>query len=287
MIKKHLFSFILLIGFAQASTEIISWDEPVLGTGLHVTYQGVTSKGKGWSVRETRSDDVEFYKTLLGNPVVVKTMGTGVPLPLDGVPGRVSRWVAKFSLGNPTGRMVVVQEEKPIGFAHLVSCLEPGRGEIFRALVPEAQGDGLGKAMLGFLVTELAPRIRKQGLGIGIDPSHPTVEKFKCFEGEALNLIYTTAKPSNPASWQCYKHFDFKPSPPTDLTHQISCETWEESQHGPLEGYIVQKYFEQTSADHLKMNVRYGMLDENGILRTLSFVEQYGSLRYHFERQVD
>ncbi len=29
------------------------------------------------------------------------------------------------------------------------------------------------------------------------------------------------------------------------------------------------------------------MVDETGTLRTLSFVEKYGSLRYHFERTVE
>ncbi|MBX9621975.1 MAG: GNAT family N-acetyltransferase [Alphaproteobacteria bacterium] len=260
----------------------MTWDNPELGTGLHVSHQG-----EGWAVRETRSDDIEFYRNLLGNHEVMKTMTSGKPVSMEDIPHRVTGWVAKFSDGNPTGRMVLEKNDEPVGFAHLAPCGGPGKSEIARALVPEAQGQGLGKAALGFIVNEWAPALRARGLGLDIDPSHPTVEKFKCFGGEPLKLIYTTARPSNTPSWKCYKYFDFHPSQPTDQTHLISCEIWEESQHGPLEDFIISKYYSETSPNRLEVNTLYPMVDETGTPRTLSFVEKYESLRYHFERTVE
>jgi len=282
MFKIRLLSFFFVIGINQASAVILTWDNPELGTGLHVSHQR-----DGWAVRETRSEDTEFYRSLLGNPEVVKTLGSGKPVSMENIPFRVNGWVANFSNGNPTGRMVLEKNDEPVGFAHLVSCREPGKGEVVRALVPEAQGQGLGKAALGFIVNEWAPALRTRGLGLDIDPSHPTVDKFKCFEGEPLKLIYTTARPSNAPSWQCYKHFDFQPSQPTDQTHLISCEIWEKSQHGPLEDFIIRTYYSETSPDQLEVNELYPMLDETGTLRTLSFIERYGSLRYHFKKKVE
>lgn len=282
MFKVRLLSFIFAIGLTQVSAVILTWNDLDLGTGLRVSHQG-----DGWAVRETRSDDIEFYRNLLGNTEIAKTVGSGSPVSEEDIPNLVNRWVTKFSDGNPTGRMILEKNDEPVGFALLISCKEPGKGEIARALVPEAQGQGLGKAALGFIVHEWAPALRRRGLGLDIDPSHPTVEKFKCFEGEPLKLIYTTARPSNAPSWQCYKHFDFQPSQPTDQTHLISCETWEGSQHGPLEDFIISKYYSETSPYRLTVNELYPMIDETGALRTLSFVEKYGSLRYHFERAVE
>ncbi len=162
----------------------------------------------------------------------------------------------------------------------------PGVGQLARTFKSSVQGKGLGKAALGFIVKEWAPLVRKIGLQQDSEAPLPAIDKFRCFEGEALKLIYTTARPSNLASWKCYKYFDFYPSQPTETVSTISCEGWEGSQHGPLEQHIIDKYFSLTSVAQLQTDVLYDMLDENGEVRTISFVGAYGSLRYHFEHEV-
>lgn len=144
----------------------------------------------------------------------------------------------------------------------------------------------MGTSALKFLVEEWSPTIRKIGLGEDVHTPKASVDLFQCFDGKELQMIYTTARPSNPASWQCYRHFDFQPSPATHTSVQISCEGWEESQHGPLEEHIIQKYFAPTSLEILEKDALYNMLDEKSIERTLSFLSTYESLRYHFECEI-
>ena len=282
MFKTLLLSSTFLITLGQAYAVVLTWDDFDQGTGLHVLHQG-----EDWRIRETQRSDISFHQELFENPLVYKTMGAGTPKTKEDSSERAERHVRNFSEGIPRGSLILEKEEKAVGFLMLAPQKTPGVGEIIRALVPEAQGKGLGKATLGFLVEDWAPALRRRALGLDTyKKDHPTVEKFKCFGGEPLNLISTTARPSNPASWQCYKHFNFIPSPPTDRAHQISCETWEKSQQGPFEDYIVQKYFSETSVERLQYNTLYPMLDETGTPRTLSFVREYASVRYHFERKV-
>jgi len=281
MFKIRFLSFIFVIGVNQASAVKMTWDNPESGTGLHVYH-----KGTKFTVREIQKEDTQFYQDLFKNSKFVKAIGSGEPKSKEGILTEVEGWIKRFSDGIPTGRMILEQENTPIGFVHLGPNTTPGVGELARGLVPGIQGGGLGKAALEFIVNEWAPAVQKRGEGLDIDKKHPSVEKFQCFKGEPLRLIYTTAKPSNPASWQCYKYFQFHPSKPTNQTYQISCENWEESQHGPLEDYIIKLHFSEESSDRLQVNVRYSMLDETGTLRTLSYVKEYESLRYHFEKKV-
>ncbi|HQS85005.1 MAG TPA: GNAT family N-acetyltransferase [Alphaproteobacteria bacterium] len=282
MFKILLLSSTFLIALNQTYAVVLTWDDFDHGTGLHVLHQG-----QGWHIRETQRRDTPFHQELFQNPEVYKTMANGKPWSKESISQRDERHVRNFSEGIPKGSLILEKEERAVGFLMLAPKKIPGVGDIIRALAPEAQGKGLGKASLGFLVEDWAPALRRRALGLDTDKKdHPTVEKFRCFGGEPLNLISTTARPSNPASWQCYKHFNFLPSHPTDATHQISCETWESTQHGPFEDYIVRKHFSETSAERLQYNILYSMLDETATPRTLSFVEEYDSVRYHFERKV-
>ena len=282
MFKIRLLSFILVIGVGQASAVKMSWDNPELGKGLHIHHQETN-----WTVRETRKEDLQFYQNLFRNPEVMKTMGPGKPHSLEDISKGFEEQLTEFSNGLPSGRMVLEQENKSIGYVHLRPCKESGKGEFVFAIIPEAQGNGLGKKGLGFIVNDWAPAVRTRGLGLDIDKSHPTIEKFKCFKGEPLKLIYATARPSNQASWKCFKHFDFHPSKPIDQEPRINCDGWEDTQHGSLEDYIVNRHFSVASIDRLQVDVPYSMEDEEGVVRTLSFVDEYKSLRYHFEREVE
>ena len=288
MFKFFLLGLLLIASSAQAmDTQLCTWDDHELATGLHVFAKGCDNHKNPWTGRETRIGDTPFYQNLLSDVEVVKSMGSGRAVPRDKAADYVKIWVDRFSQGTPTGRIIIEQDGNPVGSMQLThNEKKPGVGEVIRAFNTSAQGRGLGKAALGFLVKEWAPVLRKIALKEDSEAPSSAVDKFKCFGGEPLKLIYTTARPSNQASWKCYKSFDFYPSQPTDNTLQISCEEWEESQNGPLEDYVIGEYFSPTSSNPLQRNVLYDMLDEKGEKRTLSFVNDYGSLRYHFEREV-
>ena len=275
---------LLTLYVSQATAVKLTWDDYELATGLHVASEGKDKYGNEWTLREAWADDTSFYQGLFADDRVIKMMGPGRAVPVDTMEKRVAGWVDRFAKGLPFGGMSIKQGQECVGYVHLAAQGRPGVGDVIRAFEPESQGKGLGKDALRFLVEELAPIVRKTGLGQNEEAPSATAKKFQCFGGKPLSLIYTTAHPSNVASWKSYRHFDFEPSPPEEKNTRLSCEEWEESQHGSLEDYLVQKYF---SSDPLKHNVLYSIIDENGELRTLSYVETYSSLRYHLEREVE
>lgn len=290
MFKFRLLVLLVIASSAKAMEDspLLTWDDRQAGTGLHVFSKGIDQQNKTWTVRETQIRDTPFYQDLFSDVEVVKTLGDGSTLSLEETANYVQIWASRFAVGTPFGKMTIEQDGEAIGCVQLgQNKMRPGVGELMRGFKPTVQGKGLGKATLGFLVKEWAPAVRKVGLGQDIGAPLAAIDKFKCFSGEELKLIYTTARPSNVASWKCYKYFDFYPSQPTNLTYKISCEGWEESQHGPLEQHITSTYFSPHSSEQLQADVLYEMLDENGEPRTLSFVDQYQSLRYHFERGVE
>lgn len=281
MLKISLLSLLFIAPPAQAME--LTWDDRKTGTGLRVA----ASASVGCIFREAQIEDIPFYHTLYNVPDIIKTLRDGDELTSEQIVDRVETWVERFANGTPFGAMTIEQERKAVGLVHLNKMAQrPGVGEVSRALMPKLQGKGLGTAALGFLVDEWAPAIRRIGLGQETSTPLAAVDKFKCFEGEPLKVIYAMTKISNPASWQCYKHFNFYPSEPTDKTVQISCENWESTQHGSLEDYIVGKYFSSTSSTQLLADVFYDMDDEERRKRTVSFVEGNKSLRYHFEHEV-
>lgn len=279
---------LLLANFStQAIAITLTWEDQKEGTGLHVFSEGKDRKNKKWIVREAHEKDFFFYKNLFSEPEVVQTMMDKKPVPEETIATWLKEWVNRFADGRPFGKMTIEQDEKAIGCVQLgINKKRPGVGEISRAFTHLAQGNGLGNATLGFLVNEWAPALRKIALNQDVEAPASAVNKFKCFGGEPLRLLYATSSPSNVASWKGYKHFGFHPYPLTDDAVMVSCEGWEKSIHGSLEEYITSKHFSPSSSESLQVDVLYKMLDEEGNPRTLSFVNAYNSLRYHFELEV-
>ena len=259
-----------------------SWENPTLGTGLRVSYQQ-----SNWRIRETQTQDKQFYQSLLGNPDFMKYIHAGKPLNPDFVSTCVEDWVNKFSEGNPSSRLLIEQEHESVGFVQLTSFESPGLGKLQVGISPKVQGKGLGKAAIGFIVNEWGPAVRKHGLGLSIKKGNASIQKFQCFKNEPLQYIYASARPSNQASWQCFKYFGFKPSPATNQSTQISLENYEQTQHGSIEEFLLKHHFSPGATNPLQPNERYEMIDEHGGVKTLSFVTDYNSLRYHFEKKVE
>ncbi|MBA3813666.1 MAG: GNAT family N-acetyltransferase [Alphaproteobacteria bacterium] len=288
MFKIRLLGLLFIISSAQAmEAQLLTWDDHEAGTGLHVSAKGDTQRSGPWTLREIQLGDTQFYQDLFQEPEVTATFGNRQALPVDKTTQYVNTWVDRFSQGIPWSKLTIEQNKQAIGCVQIgVNAQRSGVGELARAFTKSAQGKGFGTEALRFIVEEWAPAIRQVGLGQYKAASDSAVNKFKCFGGEELKLIYTTSSPSNPASWSAYKKFDFHPSEPTDKIHQISCESWEQSQHGDFENYVVSKYFSPVSSKELQLDVLYDMVDEKGCQRTLSYVDNYKALRYHFEREV-
>jgi hypothetical protein len=288
MFKFRFLGLLFIASAAQAmEAQLLTWDDHAVGTGLHVSAKGNTQKSGPWTLREVQIKDTQFYQDLFREPEVIATLGDRQALPIEKTATYVNAWIDRFARGIPWGRMTIEQDKKAIGCVQLsANTKRPGVGELSRAFTKSVQGKGLGTEALRFIVEEWAPAVRRVGLHQATEAPPAAVDKFRCFEGEELKLIYTTSSPSNPASWSAYGKFDFLPSEPTDKTHQISCEGWEKSQHGEFENYVVKQYFSPTSSNQLQVDVLYDMVDEKGSQRTLSFVDNYQSLRYHFEREV-
>ncbi|OJW50552.1 MAG: hypothetical protein BGO67_05615 [Alphaproteobacteria bacterium 41-28] len=290
MFNFCLLSLLLITSSAQAMEDpLFTWDNPKLGTGLHVFAKGEDKEKTPWTLREIRKEDRKPYKDLMRHPDVMKSVQDGKILPKKEIASYVEKWLKRYKEGIPNGRMTVEQGGKPVGCVQVGPMKgQPGFGELARAFVPHVQGKGLGTEALRFIIEDWAPKVREIALSKDTEAPLPGSDQFNCFEGEALRFIYTTTRPSNTASWRSYERFNFRPSPRTNIEERtISCEGWEESQHGPLEEYIVLQYFSSTSPERLQADIFYPMLDEKGNSRTLSYVTEYGSLRYHFEREVD
>lgn len=290
MSKFRLLSLFLFITSAHSFE--LTWDSE-FGDKLNISSSGLDKMQEKWTIRNIDPvQDLSFYQDLYSNQDVVKTMGGGKGLTPERVASRVGVWGEGFANGLPIGKMTVIQNELPIGCIGLYkNSKRSGVAEFSRAFIPAVQGKGLGTSVLRFIVEEWAPAVRTIGLGNGqnkpyVAPQSAT-EKFRCFGGEVLEVLYATAKPSNQASWQCYKHFNFEPTAATDPSQiQITCAEWEQSHHGSLEDYIKGKYFSETSSTQLQVDVLYDMLDENEKPKTLSFVSDYDSFRYHFDHRV-
>lgn len=295
MFKFCLLGLLLSASSVQAmeAGSLFTWDDRESGTGLHVSFQGKDKYDKPWTLQEAQEKNTSFYQGLFNDPEIVKTMWDGNRIELEKTETWVKSWIERFANGIPRGGLVIEQDQQPVGTL-MVGEKGPGIAQFGRALKSSIQGQGIGTALLGFLVKEWAPAVRIIGLGQDINAPASAVDKFKCFGGEPLRLIYTTAHPSNVASWGPYTHFGFQPSQPTDATHTISCAGWEKPadkplniQYQSLETYIIDKHFSPTSLDPLQVDVHYPMLEDEDTPRTLSYVKNYESLRFHFEREVE
>lgn len=284
----YLINLFFFIFSAEAKQEaLLTWDDLQTATGLHVYARGKDKSDTLWTAHEVKIEETAFYQELFNTPEVFSTMGAGTGVSQAKMADYVQFWTGLFSNGIPRARMTIEQNSKPIGCVQLAGKAgSPGVGELIRALKPSAQSQGLGKELLKFVVREWAPALRNVALSQYTDAPPSAIDKFKCFEGEALHTIYTTSRPSNIKSWKSYTYFDFLPSQPQQDDHTISCIGWEQSLNGSLEEYIVNKYFSADSLTKLQEDVLYPMLDENEELRTLSYVSIYNSPRYHFMHNV-
>lgn len=282
IIKLFIFIF-----SAHASEPLLIWDNRETATGLHVFGSGVDKKGNTWAAHEVKIEETSFYQNLFTIPEVYSSMGAGTAISDSKMNHYIQFWTNLFSNGIPRGRITVAQNNELVGIVQLAGKSgNPGVGELIRALHPSVHSNGLGTELLGFIVNEWAPTLRSVALGQYADAPLLAVDKFKCFEGETLHTICATARPSNIKSWKAYKHYDFHPSSPQNDDLLISCVGWEYSLNGPLEEYIMHRFFSADANIQLERDVLYSLLDENEEPRTLSYVSMYGSLRYHFEHTV-
>lgn len=281
-------SFLALNAYADFASEIFTYEDVESAKNLHVSL-----KGSGWYVQDVKKEDIPFHQKLFGDSVVMAGFADGQVRDPKATKARLEDlWIPRFEQGHPHGGLTIFDPETAEPMGHVVAGGGDGLGvsEIAYSFLKQHWGKGIGKGVVGAIVQEWAPEVRRIGLGTDLDVKEekPVIDAFRCFGGEVLKRLDATASPSNPGSWKILDKYDFKPAK-FNLSEK---ETVLDLDGGGIEKLEeveeeVLKLFDISSSEKpLKVGLRYRMVDSEGTLRTFSKHTQYDRIKYHFEREV-
>jgi hypothetical protein len=286
--KEYLFlfaAFYAVSSFASAS----SFDSPLFSyekddcQGLHLSYQGISKKGVTWRLRNLTPPDEKTLCDIQEDPRVMIHFADGKTRTPAQTNELFTRIGARYQRGIPKGGWAIdvggPGEEHMVGLLTLGASSNPklGRAEMGRKIAFGAQGSGVGTSVMDAVVNVIAPEIRRWGL----QQELPLVrERFACFGASALSEIYVTSAPANVGSWLTQVRSGFKPmkrvreEEPIVLNYERSgIEDYETFQKALI------THFKEEALDPGKT---YKLYDIKGEKRTVSYVEKYDSVRYHF-----
>ena len=164
--------------------------------------------------------------------------------------------------------------------------------ELGYSYIPDSWGNGVGSSVIGKIINEWAPEVRRWGLGTGLDERQdmPIVKAFQCFGGKRLERVDATASPANVGSWRILDRHGFKAAVShLNTEREIDFEWGEyggtaEQQVLALEKDLEKLYVGDTP---LTSGVRYALTDPNGNERTFSLSSSYNRIKFHFEHTVE
>jgi GNAT superfamily N-acetyltransferase len=166
---------------------------------------------------------------------------------------------------------------------------EAGASEIAYSYMPTYWGKGIGSAVLGTIVQQWGPEVRRIGLGTGLDElQDANIRKaFKCFDGQELNRFDATTSPSNPGSWKILEKFGFEAavSKVQNLEDTLDFDNKEFQSPQALEGELL-KLFDSSGDVSYKIATRYRLIDTDGAVRTFSKHATFARIKFHFEHPV-
>ncbi|MCE2951105.1 MAG: GNAT family N-acetyltransferase [Alphaproteobacteria bacterium] len=268
--------------FSSFDSAIFSYDQENC-QGLRLSYQGVTKKGEKWHLRNCTYDDLDVITTLYEDlRVMVHFAGTKTRTSSQ-THERLSIIANRYQTGIPKGGWVIeigeTKEKKFAGLLTIGSSINPrpGRGEIGRVIAFEAQGSGLGTSVIEAVVKVIGPEIRRWG----IQQEMPLVrERFACFGGEALGEIYVTSAPANVGSWLTQVRTGFKPvkCPKEENPIILNYESSEIEDYETFQKALITHFKDQG----LMPEKPYKLYDIKGEKRTVSYIQQYDTVKYHF-----
>lgn len=284
--KKALF---LLAAFevGGAFASVSSFDSPHFSyeedqcQGLRLAYEGISKKDVAWRLRNLTPPDEKTLSDIQGDPRVMIHFADGKTR----TPAQTNELFtcigARYQRGIPKGGWAIdvggPGEEHMVGLLTLGGRHAPGRTEMGRLLAFDAQGSGVGTSVMDAVVNVIAPEIR----GWGLQQELPLVrERFACFGRSALSEIYVTSAPANVGSWLTQVRSGFKPMKRVKEEEPIVLN-YESSSIEDYEAFqkALVTYFKEEALDPGKT---YKLYDIKGEKRTVSYVEKYDSVRYHF-----
>ncbi len=286
--KKALF---LLVAFevGGAFASVSSFDSPHFSyeqdqcQGLRLAYEGVSKKGVSWRLRNLTPPDEKTLSDIQEDPRVMIHFADGKTRTPAQTNELFSLIGARYQRGIPKGGWAIdvggPGEEHMVGLLTLGASSNPklGRAEMGRKIAFDAQGSGVGTSVMDAVVSVIAPEIR----GWGLQQELPLVrERFACFEGSPMSEIYVTSAPANVGSWLTQVRSGFRPMKRVKEEEPIVLNY----EHSGIEDYeTFQKalitHFKEEALDPTKT---YKLFDIKGEKRTVSYVEKYDSVRYHF-----
>jgi RimJ/RimL family protein N-acetyltransferase len=273
---------------AVFKSTLFTYDDPQSAKGLHVSLQGSSSKGIEWRAQEVTEADIPFYQGLFGDQKVMTGFADGKIRSPEFTAQRLGAWISRFQNGHPHGGLTVFRTEDQETLGHIVAGAgdAPGVSEIAYSYVPTSWGTGLGSAVLGTIVQQWGPEVRRIGLGIGLDEIQDAniVTAFKCFGGKTLERFDATASPSNPGSWKILDKFGFGAATfkVENLETPLDLDNRELQSPQALEENIL-NLFHGSGDNPYKIDTRYQLIDTEGKLRTFSKHAKYDRIKYHFE----
>ena len=269
-----------------------TYDNAENATGLHVKMTGTTKNGIEWTASDVTANDVPFLAEHFADKTVMSQFGTGLPREDHATVTRLGGWMKRFTDGNPHGGMTLFDvNENQIG--HVVAGGGEGAGvsETAYTLTPENWCKGIMSSVVGTIVNEWAPEVRRIGLS-GQLTQESTVNKaiqkaFCCFDGEALKQIDATASPANAGSWKVLEKQGFGAAITNVQTIEgdftIDLDGKELDARG-VENHLLRLY---TNGGPLEAGKRYHMVGTDGSERTFSKNTHFDRMKYHYERAIE
>lgn len=267
---------------AMFESEIFTYDDKKNAKGLHVFLEG-----RNWQAKEVIEEDIPFHQKLFSDPEVMAGFADGqVRIPTATAQRLQNMWIPRFQNGRPHGGLTVftLQDQEKIGHVVAGGGDEAGVSEIAYSYMPNYWGRGVGSEVVGAMVHQWGPEVRRIGMGKNLDEVQDKniIEAFQCFDGKVLERFDATASPSNPRSWKILEKFQFQAAASkVQDTDPLDFEQKEIQSPQDLEKELLKIYDIVDSS--YTVGTRYKLIDHEGKQRTFSKHNRFDRIKFHFE----
>ncbi len=239
-----------------------------------------------FTARGISEADLPFYYDLFGDQEVVSRLfGDGKPKTPYEVNVKFQDWNKRFTSTQPLGALTVLDAAgQAIGFILCREGGEKGVSEVSYALTPSAQGQGIGSAVLKSVVETWAEEVNAIGVGKIADDHFPQLQAaFRCFGGDVLRRFDATYSPLNIASGRILGKAGFVNAQTSLCTDNVFDLTGTGLSFAKTEDAekIAVRFLEGREKNKI-----YTCVDQEGVEHTLSYKENFGSFRFHVEREI-
>ena len=271
---------------------------------LHVKIQGYKKKRERpgenqlFCLRAVTDEDIGFYcDRIFGDARVMKHYGSGQVIDPEKVRARIKDSIEnRFGKGQPNGLLTVEDGDgesagDPIGFSIVGGGGAAGYAEIAAAFIPEMWNRGYGSACADWL-NLYASEVQRIGKGRCFqerDPEVAFLQSFRCYQGQWLKVLESTASPANYPTCTILRGKGFFPAVLNRSEREIKLGyelTDDPKRDGDAIFLELQTKFNEDPS--LRTGARFPVVtgDSDEIYGTVSWKENYQQIKYHFEKQV-